>query len=347
MKFSFALAAIFVPGAALAGGLDRSGQSIAPLFETGGYVELSYGMVTPEVSGVLAGALGSGDVGSEYSQTALAFKSDLGQSLSLALIIDQPFGAAVSYADADPGYPVDAVATFSTVATTAILRYRFSDRFSVHGGVRMLQADGSLEQGGVTTIFHSDTSNGYLVGAAYEIPDIALRVALTYNSAISMDHTTTAFDGAVDLGPTQFDFPQSVNLDVQTGIAADTLLMGSIRWVDWTATDINVGQTGTDLVDYTNDVTTYTIGIGRQFSEALAGSISVSYEESTGELASNLAPTDGKLGVSIGGSYEIGQATISAGINYTLLGDATTELVGSEFADNTAMGFGIKVGYTF
>ena len=37
-------------GAALAGGIDRSGQGIGYIFESGRYVELSYGQVTPSVT---------------------------------------------------------------------------------------------------------------------------------------------------------------------------------------------------------------------------------------------------------------------------------------------------------
>ena len=35
---------------ALAGGLDRSGQGIGIIFEEGGFVELSYGNVSPSVT---------------------------------------------------------------------------------------------------------------------------------------------------------------------------------------------------------------------------------------------------------------------------------------------------------
>lgn len=49
--------------AATAGGIDRSGQSIGAIFEDGKYVELSYGYVTPSVSGsILGGAVNSGNV---------------------------------------------------------------------------------------------------------------------------------------------------------------------------------------------------------------------------------------------------------------------------------------------
>jgi hypothetical protein len=38
--------------AAYAGGMDRSGQSITALFEEGTYAEISFGSVSPDVTGV-------------------------------------------------------------------------------------------------------------------------------------------------------------------------------------------------------------------------------------------------------------------------------------------------------
>lgn len=38
-------------GPILAGGIERSGQFLGPLFEDGNYLELSYGHVSPSASG--------------------------------------------------------------------------------------------------------------------------------------------------------------------------------------------------------------------------------------------------------------------------------------------------------
>ena len=88
-------------GGVQAGGLDRSGQPVSALFESGNYVELSFGSVSPTVEGVfnhpLAGALESGNVAPSYTQFGLALKMDVNDRLSFALIMDQPFGADVDY----------------------------------------------------------------------------------------------------------------------------------------------------------------------------------------------------------------------------------------------------------
>ncbi len=204
-----------------------------------------------------------------------------------------------------------------------------------------------------TLTMESSGDIGYLVGAAYEIPDIALRVAVTYNSAIETTLTgTETITGAL---PLEVTLPQSVNLDFQTGIAADTLLFGSVRWAESTAFDMMPpffasSNGGDSLLDYDNDVFTYTIGVGRKFSDAFSGSIALSYEAATATPAapsSNLSPTDGYLSVQVGGKYTMGNMNISGGVRIVKVGDAVTSGIGSTFADNTAVGVGMKVGYSF
>ena len=88
-------------GAANAGGIDRSGQSIAPLFEKGGYAELSFGMVSPSVSGkdlAIFGGRNSQNVGKDYLSLGFAYKQDINDQLSYAIIYEKPFGADLSYA---------------------------------------------------------------------------------------------------------------------------------------------------------------------------------------------------------------------------------------------------------
>ncbi len=326
---------------AYAGGLDRSGQSIAALFEAGGFAELSYGSIMPTVSGVVAGVVSSGPVAPNYTVAGLAFKTDLSPKFSVAMIMDQPFGAAVEYTTA--GYPLNgSSAHMDTVGLTALGRFKINDAFSVHAGLRHITASGDF-----TTVFPapysstyaSGTDLGYVVGAAFEKPEIALRVALTYSSATHFE-----LDGTV--GDAVADMPQSINLEAQSGIAANTLLFGSIRWADWTEASIVDTAAGT-LIDYDKDVFTYSLGVGRKFSDSFSGSISLGHEAKQGGLASNLAPTDGQTSVGIGGKYTSGSMEISAGVRYIWLGDATTEDLGGVFSDNTAIGAGVKVAFRF
>jgi long-subunit fatty acid transport protein len=70
-----------------------------------------------------------------------------------------------------------------------LLRFRIDENFSLHGGVRTVTASGVYDVPSAVTQgqpyeseYSSDTGMGYVLGGAYERPDIALRVALTYSS---------------------------------------------------------------------------------------------------------------------------------------------------------------------
>ncbi len=355
--------------AANAGGIDRSGQSILAIFETGNYAELTYGRVSPDVSGTAVAGLGgfpSGDMAKNYNQFGLAVKTKLSDSLDMAVILDQPFGANVSYPVlATPPavyYAAGSVAKLSTMATTAVLKYRMPNNVSVFGGLRYetMSAKATvpfIPFGGYNVDSNTAGDFGYLVGVAYEKPEIALRIALTYNSKISHDFNTvetSALTGGVPTtGTTTVDSPQSVNLEFQSGVAKDTLVFGSIRWVDWSnyVIDPTYYTPPSPLVSYASDTVTYTLGVGRRFNENWSGAVSIGFEDQTGGFASNLGPTDGKKSLTVGVSYTLDNMKISGGISYVQIGNTETTVDGTNpagvFKGNSALGVGIKIGYSF
>jgi len=328
-----AVAAALAAGPALAGGIDRSGQGIGYLFESGNYAELSYGNVTPSVKSV---GDAFGNIAGSYGQTSLGMKLDMNSQLSFALGIDSPYGADVNYKALDFG------AKLNSTAVTALARYKFTPNLSVHGGLYQATVGGTLNPaaglpvGAVITVKDS-SATGYIIGAAYEKPEIAARVALTYFSGTNHSDATSA--SAVNA-------PQAINLDFQTGIAADTLLFGGIRWADWSTTVIKVG--GANVVTYANDSMTYNIGVGRKFTDNFSGAFTVGYEAATGGTASALAPTDGYLSLGLGATYTRDNMKITAGVRSIRLGDATTAgLPANAWSGNSAMAAGIKVSFTF
>ena len=345
-------ALLLTTSAAFAGGIDRSGQSIGAIFEEGSYAELSYGSVTPSITGsILGGNIESGNIAPSYGQLGLAYKRDVNDRVSVALIIDQPFGAAVAYGGTT--YPLAGTsAEVNATSTTAVGRYKFNDNVSVHFGPRYLAADGNytLAVGGgtlYTSTYEQGTGSGYVAGVAYERKDIALRVALTYSSAIDLELEGSA-------GDLNATMPKSWNLDFQSGVAADTLVFGSIRHVGWSEAVIHDVAFG-DLVSYDQDTTSYTLGVGRKFSDSFSGALSVGYEEEQGGTASNLAPTDGNMSIGIGGTYTMDTGiALTGGIRYVMTGDASsdvpisqTEETPSDFSDNSAIAIGLKVAYSF
>ena len=336
---------------AFAGGIERSSQSVGILFEEGRYGEFSFSVVSPKVSGSF-GAVPSGDMAPSYQNFAFGYKQDFGDNLSFALIVDQPIGADVSYANAVATYPfVGSTATVSSHAITGLLRYKFQNNFSIYGGLRAEAISGQVAlTSGYRLNVGNDYEMGYVLGVAYEKPEIALRVALTYSSEIEHEFTdVTEVSLHPNAGnPFSTTVPKSVNLEFQSGVAKDTLVFGSIRWVDWTVFDISPGGLGgASLVDYTNDTITYNIGVGRRFNEKWSGAVTLGYEETKGDPVGNLGPTDGSLSIGVGATYTMNNMKITAGVRYIDIGDATTTTIGANFANNSAIAAGFKIGFSF
>jgi long-chain fatty acid transport protein len=360
-RFILASTAMITASGAYAGGVERSTQSVAILFEQGRYAELSFGHFSPDVGGGVGpgGVLQSGDMSPSYNSWSLGYKMDIGERMAFALVLDQPIGADVAY-PTGTGYPLaGTTADLSSSAITGLLRYRFDNNVSLIGGLRAQSSKGvvniiapglGLANYGLETSRELDF--GYVVGVAWEKPEIAARIALTYNSAIThdLDSTETGLAPIPLTGSFETEVPQSLNLEFKTGIAKDTLLFGSIRWVEWSAFQIAppvyTGAVGSPLVSYASDRVTYSLGVGRRFNETWSGAITASYEKPDGEVTGNLGPTDGFSSIGLAATYTLDNMKITGGIRYVDIGDATTS-IGANFEGNSGIGVGVRVGYTF
>ena len=292
-----------------------------------------------------------------------AYKADINERLSYALIFDQPLMANTSFGAGSFPFPLygGSEADLKTYQITGALAYDVNPNVKIYGGVRAQRIDASAA---VSFVFDysvdaDDTWGwGYLVGAAYERPEYALRVALTYYSKISYDLDTTESSllTGTDDTETDVDTPQSVTLDLQTGVNPKTLVFGSIRWVDWSeftisppdyevATTALLGQPR-PLVDYADDWWTYNLGVGRQITDALAGSVALTWEPSVGGEMTSLGPYDGRTTGTVALTYEVGQFDITGGLTYGVLGD-THNLLETDYDDGSIWGAGLRVGYTF
>ncbi|KAF0114250.1 MAG: outer membrane protein [Rhodobacteraceae bacterium] len=353
-RFLMATSAIFAGASgANAGGVERSAQSVAILFEQGSYAELSFGRFDPTVEGSVGGGLvTSGDMAPSYNSWSLGYKMDIGDRMAFAMILDQPIGANVNY-PTGTGYPLGgSTAKLTSNAITALLRYKFENNVSVYGGLRYETVHGEVSLpsvGAYTLDTNQDSELGYVVGVSWEKPEIAARVALTYNSAIT--HSLESVERGTPTAGFETEVPQSLNLEFQTGIAKNTLLFGSIRWVDWTSFIIDPPSYPAglgNLVDYASDRVTYNLGIGRRFNENWSGAITLGYEKADGARTGNLGPTDGLKSIGLAATYTQDSIKITGGIRYVDLGDATTNPpIGGVFTDNSGVGIGVKVGWSF
>ena len=375
-----ALAAIARAGSALAGALEQVvPDTIRLLYEEGRYLEFGAVYAEPEQSGdgvtVPPNPLGlsgffPGDTGQIFDSHwnfSGAYKADLNERVLLpARRSTSPLPATPPMAREAFPFPVyqGTNADMDTFQVTAALSYDVTPNVKIFGGVRAQRFDATSDVSffNYTVDADAEWDYGYLVGAAYERPEIALRVALTYYSSISYDLSTTesVLAGApaafTQNTTTDVETPQSVQLDFQTGVAPKTLVFGYVRWVDWTEFDVTpplfgqitaaaLGQS-LPLVTYEGDVWTYNLGVGRQLTDHLAGAFSITYEPETGDTMPTLAPYDGQTTGTLGLSYDFDKFNVSGGVSYGVLGDAKNNL-GTDFNDGSVWGAGVRVSYSF
>ncbi len=258
----------------------------------------------------------------------------------------------------------------------------------VNGNVK-LRGKSQAVYNGYDADFKQTDGYGWLLGFAYQIPEIALRTSITYRSEInhnvetnekltvfpildtldSSGNSSSAFKNTPT--HTKITTPQSVNLDLQSGIMKDTLAFANLRWVNWRKVALQpngfdtiskalgpmVGKKdGFNLVEYLEDQWSISTGIGRQLNEKWSGQIAIGWDSGTGDFADTLGPTKGNWNLGVGVQYNLTpKMLIAGGIQYFWLGDAkaqnpdqlrTNEYV-AEFKDNTAIAYGLKLGYKF
>lgn len=350
-KLTLTTAALLTAAASTAqAGIDRSNQDISILFEEGNYLSFSYGDIKPDIKGTANGAFPISQSAVDYSQFSMGYKAQLNENISLALIWDQPYGASIEYVDAPlaPG-----MAEVKSTALTGILRYEMGNGFSVHAGARAQKVSGEIISSLGMLDAESGTEWGGLVGVAYERPEIALRVALTYFT--SVDHGLTgvrATPFGVEAVTGSVEMPEAINLDFQTGIAENTLVFGSVRHAKWDG--ISLDTTGpafrdANWVNFVEDITSYELGIGRRLNENWSVSLAFGYKDGMDTGSTFLAPAGAQKSVTVGAKYTQGNFDISAGVQYSQF-DSKTVTSGPlsvVYEDGDAIAVGVRVGMRF
>ena len=408
---------------AFAAALDRSGQSIAAFLQPGNYFEAGISVLDPNVSGKVRNgyspsaappsAIGLqntnlSDMGDDYYFPSAALKLQVTDHFSFGLLYDQPFGADATYSLSDTvSAAAGGVGLFHNGTETTevevksqsismIFGYQPTENFNFYAGpvyqtvegdvqLRGLAYGGSTAFGGYNASIKETGDVGWLAGAAYQIPEIALKASVTYRSEI--DHKTTVDESSIaapglagtlininnGLGKTEITTPQSVNLDFQTGIMANTVAFANVRWVNWKDFSIrpyafgkaaehplvaaSTGkQDGFDLVAYTDDQWSANVGVGRKLNDQWAGNVSVGWDSGAGNPVTTLGPTEGYWNLGLGAQFSpTPQTFIAGGVKYFWLGDAKAQSAAqfdtanyvAEFKDNHAIAYGLKMGYKF
>ena len=409
---------------AFAAALDRSGQSISAFLQPGNYFEAGISVLDPNVSGKVRNGYSPSaappsviglqntnlsDMGDDYYFPSAALKLQVTDHFSFGLLYDQPFGADATYSLSDTvSVAAGGVGLFhngtestevevKTQSISMIFGYQPTENFNFYAGpvyqtiegdvqLRGLAYGGSTAFGGYNASIKETGDVGWLAGAAYQIPEIALKASVTYRSEI--DHKTTVDESSIaapgpnagtlininnGLGKTEITTPQSVNLDFQTGIMANTVAFANVRWVNWKDFSIrpyafgkaaehplvaaSTGkQDGFDLVAYTDDQWSANVGVGRKLNDQWAGNVSVGWDSGAGNPVTTLGPTEGYWNLGLGAQFSATPQTfIAGGVKYFWLGDAKAQSAAqfdtanyvAEFKDNHAIAYGLKMGYKF
>ncbi|AWD70743.1 OmpP1/FadL family transporter [Acinetobacter schindleri] len=363
---------------ALAAGLDRSGQSIAAFLQSGNYAEAGISILDPTVKGKDLIKNNVSDMAEDYYFPSAAIKVQATEQISLGLLYDQPFGADAMYSLEQSMFTNGIEGTKVEVEThnlTALIGYQPTENWNFYAGPvwQTVEADINLRgqaygNTGYNIEVKKEEAWGWLAGFAYQIPEIALKAAVTYRSEIEHNadsHESTslpvpslsALNSSVNATT-----PQSVNLDFQTGIATNTLVFANLRWVHWSQfavkpvllgniSSIPAPHVRQNLIDYSDDQWSANIGVGHKFNDKWSASTSVGWDSGAGNPVTTLGPTEGYWSLGLGAQYSpAANYFIQAGVKHLWLGDATAQTGGNpvgEFEDNNAWAYGMKIGYRF
>ena len=378
----------FASTQAFSGGWETGRLDNSFMYEDGGYGQFGVLSVNYDVGATIQHpAAPKHKMAKNQSRSAFAVKMGLGDfDLGLtryhsgAIQLD---GLAGGLDGCNPA--TEAIALCSVVpsadvtiySTAYLAKYSINENMSVFAGLTRF----ALEDSTVTTIaghyeVNAETANVTVYGAAYEIPDIALRVeavfqeetttALTASSSLSPLLPTTAITGA------SYTIPQTMTLNFQSGIAEDTLLFGSVHQQNWNTAQIIIpgNPNGINPVTFApdaavspvgssfSDKTAYSIGVGRKISDKLSLSLSYSREDGSGPTTDDpFTLSDGSQGITIGARYSMAEnMTLSAGYNYTTAGDVKVihevapgvpSGLTADYKDNTTSAIGVRLAFSF
>ncbi|WP_089605701.1 OmpP1/FadL family transporter [Acinetobacter piscicola] len=370
-------------GDTYAAGLERSSQQIDALFESGTYAEISYTHLGPDVSGKDISGNHVSDMAEDFQTVGYAVKTDLSPSLRLALIFDEPYGAKVKFKGENNFVATNLSASDAATRVevkskniTTLLSYNLNKNFMIYGGPTLQEISAETHLRGKTYGLNSgynmtfeDLAVGWVAGMSYAKPEKGILASLTYRSEVEHESTVNEDVPLADIifagnyshqNKGNITTPESVNLNMQTGLNQTTSLYAKVRWVPWSdfayypsvlkaATQAAIGR-GLPLVDYHDDQTAVEIGVGKRLNPNLAISVSGSWDSGSGEPASTLGPVQGYWGAGLAAKYNINKnVAFSLGGRYMWFGDAKGEVSGGrivgDFQDNTGYAIGMKLSY--
>lgn len=331
-------------GSAQAGGFTRGDADTEILYEDG-TVAARGGViyVIPKRSfETINGANATDDDYSKnYAIPSFSAKARISENLSCAFTYTQPFGAKSDYGAQARATAVNAVqrSQFDTNEYGGTCAVNFDvgpgQLYFLGGG--FVESFDYKEAKNLGTLHLEDSSaGGYRFGTAYEIKEYALRAELMYRSQVDHDASgnfTPSAIGAGVFGPATRSavgtgsLPQSVELNLQSGIAPGWLAFGSVKWTDWSVLQtLNYTITGLPAQQknfYWQDGWTITGGIGHSFNDNVSGAVTLTWDKGVGTGADIMTDV-----WTLGAGAQIkggpGILRVGAGVSYLTSGSQST-----------------------
>lgn len=344
-------ASLAIVGSAQAGGFTRGKADTQIIYEEGNF-NMRSGVTVVAPTRKYTDNPNPAAIGVDYADTYVvpssAVKLNVTDDLRCAATLVNSVGGSSS-----TPVPNDSVGTRSEKFTSyeygATCGYKFDlskGRLWVIGGVFAEDFDYDRTiVNGTQSLTLDGLSYGYRAGLAYEIPEIALRTELMYRSAAGNNATgvLTVIPAADQTVYAHVENPQSVELNVQSGVAPGWLAFGSIRWTEWSSLqtlDVRANALGGAIVSqgtyYWRDAWTVTGGVGHAFTENLSGVLAVTYDRGTG---TGFDLTADVWTVSAGASLkDKWGGELRGGVGVSRLGSATDYNGTAATADDSAVG---------
>lgn len=330
-------ASLLAVAAASAGGFDRGGIGIDLLFDPAKVAtEAGVTHVSPQRtlnnvqrqdSPPYPQALYSSsiEVDGDYTVPRFGFKMNLFEPVDCLGTYTEPYGVYANYGKNNAYSPTAVELDVGTKDYGLTCSYKFDmgKGFArVIGGVSYQEVDAFLSRQtllsfgntGVGNFQLNDDAWSWRIGAAYEIPEMALRASVMYSAAYKYDLTgtvdSTGFGPVVGTFPfnqiptytgvdpvtATAEIPQAVELKLQSGIAPGWVGFGSVKWQQWSKlTKIPIqgvrspvppyGMASVSFDPLYRDGWTVTGGVGHKFNDQLSGLVTVTWDRGTSTTA--------------------------------------------------------------
>ena len=152
-----------------------------------------------------------------------------------------------------------------------------------------------------------------------------------------------------------------ITFNFQSGIAADTLITGSIHQAKWKSSQVNVDvstasaaiNTAAAVSSDFSDSTKYSIGLARKFSSSfIQFNLHTIRKLEAGQLRhQHVTMSNGSQSINLGFRYSFEQANLSVGVSQTMFNDVTVDANALTspivYKNNTATTVGIKLSTNF